>query len=480
MYEVMLLVSVVVFVAVIVAYVRTGLASVFHPMTIYLACHGVIFVLRPIVVWVRDYRLIYNVYGFNPSMSDRLTVLAGTSLGLVCFAFACLRTGNIPMIFKADEARNVERRRMGRLLPLMMAVCVPLGLYSLLTAVNSVVQDNITMVSTATGYRINTTGVGYFNDAMFLLVPICGMFAWFYRFRWYAWLPLILFFPLKASTGGRSAFVIAVVATGLFYLYDRRIRWPGLKLLVGGVVLAMAFNAVGSDRGYALRQMMGFQNKTAAYSGRELRFMEGMDFANMEYFEYLVYVIPQRSKTYDYFLSNLQLLTEPVPRVLWSGKPAGPPIQLIHFYDYGTPYGMSYSVPGVGWFEAGWLGIVIWSMFWGWASGAIYRKFVSGSQSSVAVSLYMAFLPLLIVGYRDGTILTVARQAVFYMAPGLMLLLLGRLYRVPSLAAIGAALNRRFAQQQGGAGDGAGPVTSRGRLNRLRLIAGATQEPSRG
>lgn len=474
MYEVVLLLSVVVFVVTAMAYVRGGLASIFHPFTFYLFTHGLIFVLRPIIVWVRDYRLIYQVYGFSPSLDDKVTVLVAANLGLLAFAFACLRAGNVPMLFRDGPVQRAERVQMSRLLPLLMLICVPLGTYSLLRTVGNAVSGTTSMVFTASGYKVNTTDIGYLSDAMFLLVPICGMFAWYHRFRWYGWLPLVLFVVLKASSGGRGAFVIALACALLFYFYDRKVKVPGVRLMIIGAALAMVFNMVGQDRGYAIRQLLGFEDKAGPQIGRSLRFLEGMDFANMEYFEFIVYVVPQRSGTYDYFLSNLQLLTEPIPRALWPGKPVGPPIKLMEFFDYGTPYGLSYTVPGVGWFEAGWIGVVLWSMLWGWATGTVYRRFVLGSQGALSVAAYLTFLPLMILAFRDGTILTVARTAVFFLSPPILLWLLGRAYQVPSLAGIAAQLDRAQTRAQATSAVAA-PAMSRGRFNRLRLIASQTR-----
>jgi hypothetical protein len=214
-------------------------------------------------------------------------------------------------------------------------------------------------------------------------------------------------------------------------------RLPAPIVMIGTVLLFFVFQAVGDDRGASLRESLGIEqpHETGQYVRHE-RFLEGMDFANLEYFEYVVYVVPQRSHTYDYFLSNLQLLTEPIPRVLWKDKPVGAPIQTVNFLQYGTPLGFTLSLPGVGWYELGWLGVAIWCALWGWLTGRVYEWFVQGEQSTLRVAIYIVSLSSLVIVYRDGTLLTLARGQLFYMLPLLVLYGARRAMKLPSLQAI--------------------------------------------
>lgn len=440
MYEFTLYLSLIVFVCVNVHYARSGLLSLFHPFSYYSAMHGVVFVLRPLIGQYRHYDKIYGIYKFMPSLTEKMTVITAANLGLLAFYAACVTVGNTPMVFKIDGSRAVEKRSVRRVLPIMLVVCGTLGLYSLLHNLGTAIDDSSTMVTTAQGIRINTTSNGYLTDAMLMLVSVTALVAWYYRFRWYALLPLVAFFVIKASTGGRGPFVVAVVVAGLLYCYDRRIRLPGGKALALVAVVGLVFSAIGADRGYALREALGFENRGDRALVAEERFLEGMDFANREYFEYLVYVVPKRSGTYDYFLSNLQVFTDPIPRVWWKDKPAGPPIKMVSFFDYGTPYGFTMTVPGVGWYELGWLGVVIWCGLWGVACGWIYRRFVTGSQDAITVSMYMIFLGMLIIAFRDGAMITVLRMVMFYLGPVLFLAALRRVFDIPSLGQIQSAM----------------------------------------
>jgi hypothetical protein len=240
------------------------------------------------------------------------------------------------------------------------------------------------IMDSATGTIVNTTGNGYLTEAQLMLASCGALVAWVYRFRLLAVLPLLGFVVLRAGTGGRGPFVTALVTVGLLYLYERRRRMPSLRVVGLMVAVVLAFNSVGSDRGLAVRKALGNDTASAVFSRdrNNERFLEGMDFANMEFFEYLVYTIPQRTHTYGYFLDTLQIFTEPVPRVLWRGKPVGAPFNRIFLLDYGRAVGMTRSLPGQGWYSLGWLGVFIWCGLWGYGLGWIYRRYVESDQGS--------------------------------------------------------------------------------------------------
>lgn len=442
MYETMLLLTVAVYFGVVAFYLRSGLASLYHPLTLYLAFHGFVFVLRPIIVDLAGYDYVYHVYQFRPSLEDKLTVLGATNLGLLSFAWFSMRSGNVPMTFKSGPAHDAERKLIRRVLPWMLAICVPIGVYSLYRATNVAVTGENSMIM-KDNIRVNTTDVGYLTEAMLMLVPVTALIAWYWRFTLYSLAPLALFFVIKAASGGRGPFVVAAFATALFFFYDRKIKLPSARILAFALAVGFVFNAIGTDRGYALREALGFENQTVRYSSEGLRPLEGQDFANLEYFEYIVYVIPQRSGTYDYFLNNLQLLTEPIPRVLWPGKPAGAPIKTIDWFRYGQPLGMTSSLPGLGWTQLGWLGVAFWCGLWGWALGRFYRWFAGGDQDAIKISTYLVFYSLLIIGFRDGGLITIFRQGLFLLLPIGLLVLVRRFKGVPTLAMIRLALARQ-------------------------------------
>ena len=414
-----------------------------------MAFHGLVFVFRPLLVWLRDYGLIYEIYRFTPSPGDKITALVASSFGLVCFAYFALRSGGVAMRFKQDVFVEAERERLKSALIWVLAICVPIGAYSMLRLYLGIESGEgyVGMVrDKATGVFVNTTGNGYLWEAQLMLASCGAIVAWIFRFRLLAVMPLAVFVVFRAGSGGRGPFVTAMVTAALLYFYERKVKFPGLKILLFAAVLLAGFSLVGEDRGRSIRTVVigSQEHARETVSTYSDNFMEGMDFANLEFFEYLVYVVPQRSGTYDYFLENLQLFTEPIPRVLWHGKPVGAPIKRIMLFDYGTPHGMTKSLPGQGWFFLGWFGVAIWCSLWGYGLGWLYRRFVEGPQNSLHVAAYMIFLPIMVVAYRDGTILTIFRQSIFFLAPIVVWLFFARLYSLPTAHDLRIAAFRRW------------------------------------
>jgi hypothetical protein len=467
-YEVALAFAVLTYLGICAHFWRSPAYSMFHPLTFYLAFHGVLFVFRPILAYSRDYTMIYRVFHFTPSMDDKIAAIVASTVGLICFTIFILRAGSQPMRFAEDEAVNEERRRLTQIFTWVLVICGPAAIYSMSRNFGGdSVYDGLVM-DRATGVAINTKNIGYVTDLQLMGVSLCALIIWLARFRWWAFTPLVVFGVVRAGTGGRGALVTSLVIAGLFYMYEKRLRYPGMRAVIATVAILMAFSAIGQDRGAAVRQAIGIDQKdtfTAAQSTE--RFMEGMDFGNLEYLEYLIYVIPQRSGTYDYFLDNFQIFTEPVPRVLWTGKPVGEPFRRIALMDYGDPFGMTRSLPGEGWYALGWLGVVIWCSLWGHGLGTLYARFVTGKQSTFRTACYMIFLPTLIVGLRDGLLLTFVRQSGAYLAPVFIWSMLAKYMGVPTAAQLRALLARRMGGQTAPATDRAAPTLAQRRLARL-------------
>lgn len=488
MYEVALALSVLTFAAVVLAFVRSGAFSAFHPLTFYCLFHGFVFVFRPIVAYFSDFSYVYIAYRFFPSEADKLTVILASNLGFVCFAVASLRSGGIPMQFKWDHFADLERDRLKSVFFWIAAICAPIGAYSLATVWTSAASTGIGyegMVRDAgTGIYINTTGNGYLLEAQLMLATCGAMFAWLFRFKLIALLPLLLFVVFRAGTGGRGPFVTALVAVGLLYLYEQRRRIPTIRAMGMGLALVLAFTTVGDDRGSAIRRAItgDSQSEVFGITREGERFLEGMDFANMEYFEYIVYAVPQRSGTFSYFNDVLQVFTEPIPRVLWPGKPIGAPFTRVRLFDYGNPIGMTKSLPGQGWFSLGWLGVISWCSLWGWVLGWVYRRFVEGPQNSIMTAAYMMFLPIMIIAYRDGEIVTVLRQGLFFIGPLVLWHLFARGLAIPTAQQLRSTLQRKWNQRLG-AGT-ASPMQAANKLDslppavqrrRLALMRGKTE-----
>lgn len=435
MYDLLLFFNFFLWISLTTFYLRQPFSSAFHPVSAYLLFHFIAFVFRPFFAWYRDYDLIYRTYQFTPSMDDKIIVQLATALGLICFVIPAMHFGNAPSRFPRDKFNQAERRNLIRPFYTVAALLVPLGILSAIAYWSSRATDGNTMVmDPATGHFINTSGNGYFFNFQLVLSTIAVMFAWLKRFRWWSLIPLLMFIVLRAGTGGRAPFVFACAAAALLFLHEQRRRWPNLRATTIAALGLALFAQVGDDRGASIR-MLFIEDRsyvgTFGSSSAELRFMEGMDFANLEYFEFVVYAVPQRTGTYGFFLDNLQLFTQPIPRILWEDKPVGPPIQLFKLFDYGYPIGMTVSLPGNGWMQLGFAGVGIWCALFGWIYGTIYNWFQLSRHSSAAVLSYMIFTAFSIQFFRDGLLLVLVQTSAFFILPVWLVIGIARLTGVP-------------------------------------------------
>lgn len=422
MYDFLLIGGVVLWGGLLAWYLRQPAASAFHPVTFYLFFHGVLFTLRPILARLYGFDQIYRAAQFTPTMAEKITVLLGADLALAVFVLLCVRVGRDRLTLAPGAARREREPRFTLSLLLTFALCLPPALISLASRLGDNFADaaSTMILDPRSGQTVNTVDNGYFTDSILMLMPLILLFAWAGRFRWWALMPLGAFVIAKAQTGGRWPFVMTSIAVALYWMYERRLRWFPPRALLAALPIVVLFTIVGADRGAGLRALAAGREVTTAGTYFVDRPLEAMDYANMEFFEFAVHIVPAKTGTYDYFLDNLQLLTEPIPRVLWPSKPYGPPIKLFYLYDHGPAIGMTWAIAGAGWMEAGWIGIVLWTALFAWFYGALYRWFVRSDQSRYKTAVYMLALAITLQVYRDGSLVTIAKTSFFPMLPFLI------------------------------------------------------------
>ena len=432
MYDLLLLASFLTFLVTSAFYLRHPSACIMHPATFYLAFHGLVFVFRPILARVYDFGFVYRLYDFQPSMSDKITVILATNLAMIVFVAASLYVApRLPVALEPDRF-DAARASMKRPVLAVCALLAPFAIWSQLGNWQRQADNYGSMIrDLSTGAAINTDAIGWFTDAALILAPITVLLIWLAKFRWWSWGLFLAFVVLQGGGGTRGPIIYTAVAIGILALLEYRRRWVDWRAAGLAVLAILTFNQIVTDRGASLRGLAGQAGEADYATNFELSPLEGMDFANLEYFEYIVYAVPQRTGTYDYFASNLQIFTEPVPRVFWKDKPVGSPVQYFSLWDYGTPIGMTASLPGQGWMALGYLGVAIQALFFALLY-SVALGFLLGSRATPSRQiLYALIIATAINVFRDGTIVTFARQAPFYIGPFLIVLMLKRILSPP-------------------------------------------------
>lgn len=421
MYDFLLVATVALFAAVVVGYLRHSAAALFHPATFYLAFHGLVFVVRPIFARVYDYQFIYNLYRFQPSLSDKITVLLGANLAMLVFVAVSLRYAGRPAQPVAASAHESFRRRMFGPAVVATLILGPIGILSDLFRWGSRegVYRSIETVS-GTGVSINTSANGWFSEAGMLLAPLAIMLVYLSRYRPWGWAAFLVFAIMQAGVGFRGPLMYAAAAIAALFLLEHGRKWFDWRLIALALAALFAFNQIVTDRGATVRSIVGAAQRPQTTSEAELKPLEHMDFANLEFFEYVVYVVPQRSGSWDYFAQNLQIFTEPIPRVWWKNKPVGQPVKFFEWWDYGTPTGFTLSVPGTGWMEFGWFGIIVQASAFALLYAWFYRWLLTRRGDPLGQLAYAILIATAIVTFRDGSFVTFFRNLPFYIGPLLL------------------------------------------------------------
>ncbi|WP_347301892.1 O-antigen polymerase [Croceibacterium sp. TMG7-5b_MA50] len=427
MYEFMLAISVVLFLGIAVYYVRHRAASMFHPVTFYLMFHGLIFVVRPLFAWAYNFHVMYDVIGFQPDLWHKTTVLICTNLALVVFTFVGLHIGGDAPPFRQSVEEREHRADLLRGFWPWAAVIAALGLWAVITGLQFMSSGDLSQIReidsrTGAGRLVGVSG--YFLSLPLMLASLVAIIVYLGRFRAWTFAIFGIYALLKLGTGGRGQVVAAAVMIALFYLFDRRQKWPGMTIVLAALAGFFLFGQIGADRGAGIRTLIGLENtrQVQLRAHVEEKPLETMDLANMEFFEYLVWAVPERTGTHEYFVHNLQILTEPIPRALWPGKPVGPPIRMYDLYRYAQPLGATNSMPGTGWVAMGFAGVVIWSAFFAFLYCGAYRLFARSRAGNLAVVSYVVFVSTSVVVFRDGELMSILKGLQFYFVPVLALL----------------------------------------------------------
>jgi hypothetical protein len=408
MIEPMLILQVLVWLAVFGLFLASGQASVFHPATMYLGFHGVVFVIRPILVYTLQFDSIWLYMGYHPDETDFIRALGVSSVALVSFVGASLFFGRAPVRFTPGPPPLLTPMQRRTLL-YTTVILLPYMAASIVAG-----QKADSGERAANGVYIQTHSTGYLNDAQFMLAPLLCAWLLATRFHWLN-LPTILLYVAYRSWNGWSRWTIVLffLMIVLAYCWQRRRRWLPLGALGLAIPVLMLFNVLGHNRDVLKDFFTGQQNESAIvdiHEGmspvekRNLRY-DTQDFANFDYLCFFASVYARNPDAYTYGTQYLQLLTEPIPRILWKGKPVGSPVPgKIDIGNYGHILGLTLSLPGDGFVSGGWIGVVVLMSLGGLIMGKCHRWFWKHLDEPMAVLFYVSGLAMLPQWFRDGGI----------------------------------------------------------------------------
>ena len=444
MYDVVLVLQAAVALLAGIFIVRAKSFSMYHPAVIYYMFHVLVFVIRPFLAYYGEYDTgLYMLYGFSPSEETKIMSLFVSSFGLIVFTFFCLRAGWSPVHFMSPPKIDYEIKRTSRSFMIILLVLAPLAVWSALHDRGTAAGLDTGMTfNEATGHSLNTNRNGYATDAQMLAIPLCALVAYFYRYRIVSFVPLVTFVALNLGVSKRGPLIAAVLAFSLLYAYQKRLKFPNMRMVALLILTVVVFRISGDARTATFSHIISGEVETTEQQENSGP-LESMDYAGNLFLEYIIDVVPDKSGTFDYFADNLEVFTAPIPRVMWKDKPDGSPIVRVDLFRYGYPIGMTKSIPGEGWFAFGWLGVALWCGLAGHLLGILYQRFASGRGTLYEALGYLSFLASLVIVYRNGEIPTLARQCLWVLLPVVLASWLGRRLGSPPPYEIAMSLLRQ-------------------------------------
>lgn len=385
--------------------------TIFHPTTVYLVFHCIVFCIRPTLVYLYEFDSIWRYTGFTPTDNEMMLALYLSSAGLIifCAAFALATPHPGPKDFAPQREFSYSEKVS---FWAMALVLTPIGIYSIFAA-----DAQGEMVG---GVFIMTGTSGYLNDFQQVLIPITILVIVMCRWRWYSFIPFLVFLSYRASQGwGRWTIILTIFALILFHTWEKRKNLPSLKFILPLPLVFILFANLGLDRSYVRNMMEGNKEESRDILDESETFasrFDTLDFANFDYLTYIVAVVPERTETYTYGSQYLQIFTEPIPRKLWKNKPVGPPVVFFDLNNYGNFVGLTPALVGDGWMSGGWIGALITMALAGWLLGLLYNWFIRNQHDVYYVFVYLIINAVIVQLYRDGGI-SIAKFLLFSLLP---------------------------------------------------------------
>jgi hypothetical protein len=408
-------VLVILIVAAVVLASRQG--SLMHPAIWYIGFHFIVFVLRPILVHCFGFDREWDYMMFQPSDAVFVRTLAVSSVGMVVFVGACLVLGRAEVSFPPRPSPPLTPLQKRGLLFATFAL-LPLVAWSIYATRKGFNRE------LAGAAYILTDSTGYLNDAQNVLASLVCIWLVVTRFHWLNLVPITLYLGYRIWYGwSRWTILLFVGMVVVTYCWHYRKKWIPLWSILAAVPVFLLFNMLGQNRELIksyfegkLAQVYDYEPGITTREKMKLRY-DGPDFANFDFLAYIVSVVPERTGDFSYGLQHLQLFTEPIPRLLWRGKPVGAPVKSINPFEWGNFLGMTVSLPGDGWMSGGWAGLVMTTGLAGVVLGRCHRRFWMAKGRPIFAVFYIAGLAMLPQLYRDGSIVSLAKFLLFAWLP---------------------------------------------------------------
>ena len=186
-----------------------GQVTIFHPSSIYLMFHTIVFCIRPTFVKYGHFDFVWNYMKLTPSDELMRETLWVSTAALLIFTIAFSLATNAKGSTDMPERLRITPH-MRKAFIYTVVIFLPLALYSIFGA--EVKGERVGLVFIMTGTS------GYLNDAQQVLIPISLLTIVLFRWKWWTFLPLIFFIYFRAQQGwARWTMILPILAVMMFY-----------------------------------------------------------------------------------------------------------------------------------------------------------------------------------------------------------------------------------------------------------------------
>ncbi len=373
--------------------------SFFHPLFFYLFFHIYSFSLRFINIVIFDYPLMYSgvLQARTIQIEEIYRAMFWADIALILFSIGCYLAHKT----KIAKKENIKLNKNKVILLSSLFVIVGTPLY---------------LITRDSGNTIEN-----FNNFALIMsmwpVLALSLLIYYFGFKWYLLIPLILFLSGFALQGyHRFMVILPALFLIMTYLSKNNLKWPNIKIIGILLLMLMMFPQL-KYIGQAFQQNdieSLKENIVKSFVLEKEKSAEGF----LDQFGGALSLIDESDKIY-YGATYSSALTIFIPRVLWSNKP-GLADHVVALGTVDRPYdkeGRIITYLGEAYINFRYLGFFIIPFLTGFFLTCFYKKYFSINTVGLQTYIYMVAIITFIQAFRDGFV----ALAVFLILQNLLM-----------------------------------------------------------
>ncbi|MGY3412384.1 hypothetical protein ACVWZV_008497 [Bradyrhizobium sp. GM5.1] len=279
-----------------------------------------------------------------------------------------------------------------------------------------------------TGVMVFSEGSGWWFELSSTYV-FCATFLWMASGFSRRWAVVMAACGLLWLTVGTSRFVFVYWAISACILVIVRSKLSLRRVMLFapfGAFLVIAFIALGQNRAAIREMVFGSDNRPQVRDQwNRASPLDTLDMSTFEVQTALIDVVPRLTESFTYFTQHLRVITEPIPRALWSDKPYGNPFEFFDINRFVNLTSLSTGWYGEGWLSFGFLGVLATCIIYVSLSSLVLRRLITAGGPNAAFA-YTVLVPLHLQWMRDGVVVSIIKFALFLTLPAIISSFFGR------------------------------------------------------